>query len=131
MKNYSKPEITSEKFFIHASGQYALVITQENCAGLVNNPFLGLEGNSFIFCDDFSNLSSQTDDTYILTCSNIPDSYNITTNLDEASLGGGLSCTGGDDSIILPFTISPDLPEDCIVTSIQLSGSSSDVCIVP
>jgi hypothetical protein len=131
MKNYSKPEIKSEKFFIHASGQYVLVITPEDCPGLVNNPAVRVEESHFVFCDDFSNLGSQSDDTYILTCSNFSGSFTISTHLSEASLGGGLNCEGGDDSIILPFTLSPDLPEDCVVNSLQLSGSSSDPCIVP
>jgi hypothetical protein len=130
MKNYDHPEIKSEKIFIHASGQYVLVITPEDCPGLVNNPVVRVEESHFVFCDDFSDLGSQSDEIYIATCSNISGSYTLSTHLSEASLGGGLNCGGGDDSIILPFTISPDLPEDCLVNALQLSGSTSNPCIV-
>jgi hypothetical protein len=130
MKFYSAPEIKIGNITCYAQGQYTFLITAEGCDSLVGSNEFQLTQNSILICGgNISDLqNSSTPLVSDITCLNIPGTFTITSNNSEAEFGGGLNCVSGQ-SISVPYTVSPELPEDCIVDTLtELGCASNDAC---
>jgi hypothetical protein len=129
MKLYEKPEARStDEFEMFSRSQYELVVANEGCSGAQEfSEFFQVAGDHFVVCDLLQDLQTQDNKVYIITCLNIEGTYTVTSDNPEASLGGGLDC-GSSQSIVLPFSVSPELPSDCIVDTLTQFGCSNDIC---
>jgi hypothetical protein len=128
MKLYKRPEARNTyEFEMFSRNQYQLVVENEGCSGAQDfAEFFQVAGDHFIVCDLLQDLQTQDNKVYIVTCLNIEGTYTVTSDNSAASLGGGLDCTS--ESILLPFSVSPELPSDCIVDTLTQFGCSTDIC---
>ena len=115
--------------FSQACSQYQLIVTQQGCPNLAGIN-VGFSDEGFLGCGDATGLAfaqAQPNQSSVVTCTNISGSYNLTLFYSSAHFGSGLSCTGGKSTIVVPLSISPDLPGDCIVDT-YIFGSSGEIC---
>jgi hypothetical protein len=115
--------------FSQSYSQYELVVTQEACPQFLTWN-LGFSGEGFLRCGDsvdVSDTNALPDQVYTLRCSNIEGTYSVTLFNSEAYVSSGLSCSEGSSPIAIPLSISPDLPDDCIVNQFSLD-SEPDLC---
>jgi hypothetical protein len=130
MKLYSAPKTRIENISRYAQGQYTFLITSEGCSTLVGSNALQLTQDSILICgENISDLQNSSNPLVSeITCLNIPGTYTITGNNPEAEFGGGLNCSSGQ-SISIPYNVSPELPENCIVDTLTEFGcATSDAC---
>ena len=131
LMQYTKPTVLNHKLNMFAHGQYTLIVTLQSCPGLASFTEAHLTGDTFAHCDNdpLKDIREALPDaTLIVGCSNIDGTYTVTIDNSETQFGGGLTC-GPDSgaSVIAPISVSPELPEDCIVNSV-LYEKKSNVC---
>ena len=130
MNYYFKPELETKNILHYAHGQYGLVVTLEGCPNQIGSHKFKLTPDSILECaSNLPNIQIGNDVSSNITCLNIPGTYILTTNVSAAAFGGDLDCTFGQ-SVEIPYSISPELPEDCIVDTFTEFGCSSnfDIC---
>jgi len=130
---YFSPSIINHELSIPAQGQYIFIVTPENCPGLASSDEILLGENTFAHCDndDLTEIQQSTAGHLLATCSNIEGTYTITVHVSETELGGNLNCDIDQISVIAPFSVSPALPADCILSSIFDDEDPGDGCLAP
>jgi hypothetical protein len=117
MKSYIKPILMSLKddaLMIQAESQYSVFITSESCPGNACQGDIAYElGEARDICFGQDGAPQEGSSTEI-TCEGLDGTFHLVFESLEPSSG---DC-GGGDSFIVVFT-SPDLPADCVVTSLQ------------
>jgi hypothetical protein len=129
MNLYLKPVLKSEKLSLYSNTQYDFLLTTEDCPGLQIGPFIGLQGNNFLTCSTLPSAQNGGDTSIAITCSNISGTFNAVTHASQAFASSGLNCVGQTETIAIPFSLSPELPADCVVDTFVLTGSGNlDLC---
>jgi hypothetical protein len=126
VKKYETPGIQYLSFFCSIPvTQYVFVITPNVCPSLSADGAVGTE-EGLAFCAPTVEPSSGF--SAVIACQNISGTYHAV--YGDAVAGGGLSC-GSETSVVYPLiSLTPDLPENCIVDSFIRNGSFDD-CRAP
>jgi hypothetical protein len=124
MKVYQKPEIQAESIpSMPVSGQYIFEFTPGACPGF--SDAVGQEGG-YAFCIDGSLISGNF--TAEVTCANVSGTYTV--HVGTFVEGGGLDC-GSGESIFAPFdSVTPELPDNCIVNQFLVDNEFDDCDVV-
>lgn len=121
---YRKPVVRSESIeLLNASGQYIFEITPA-CPGFFNFG-TGHTAEGLVYCAQSPDSNSFSAD---ISCQNIAGEFHVV--YGAGTSGGGLSCTGGDQSFVDPIlSVTPELPANCIVSHF-IFDDSFDECSI-
>jgi len=119
---------TSRSEFLALQGQYQFILT--SACPIFNDAesqfSIFFSENTYSLCAPSCNVPETSFPPVVASCTNIDETFTI--EFSNARAGGGLSCSSGLVSCTVDVSTNPSLPEDCILDTLILSGSSFDAC---